>query len=427
MPGSKMSKKYLNMNSILSATRLLSILLLTSAIGMVFDCAFAAETFTPPAATREAAAQTADIEVFVREGCPHCARAEEFLAKLKLQRPELRIVIRDVQKDPAALERLQRIADNQAGVSVRVPAFAVGGQLIIGFSEEVNTGQLILDSLDASHLKAMEENKTSADCAAEERLSCGTVAPTPALQPDTFAFNFLGRRVSLEQLGLPLFTLAMGLLDGFNPCSMWVLILMISLLAPLNNRPRMFAIVSMFVVVQGLAYFVFMAAWLNLFLLIGLSRISEIIIAVLALVAGAINLKDFWHFGWGVTLSIPAAAKPGIYARMRNILEAKSLAAALFGVFVLAILVQIVELMCTSGLPALFTRILTRQQLSSLSYYGYIALYDFAYMLDDVIVLSIGVYTLSQRRLQEREGRWLKLVSGLVMVGLGVYLLLPAH
>ena len=336
-------------------------------------------------------------------------------------------MIRDVQKDPAALERLQRIADNQADVSVRVPAFAVGGQLVIGFSEEANSGRLILDSLARSRLKSPETGKEPGSCGAEEGLSCGTVAPTAAPQQDTFAFSFLGRRVSLEQLGLPLFTLAMGLLDGFNPCSMWVLILMISLLAPLNNRPRMFAIVSTFVAVEGVAYFVFMAAWLNLFLLIGLSRISEIIIAVLALAAGAINLKDFWHFGWGISLSIPAAAKPGIYARMRNILEARSLAAALFGVFVLAILVQIVELMCTSGLPALFTRILTRQQLSSLGYYGYLALYDFAYMLDDVIVLSIGVFTLSQRRLQEREGRWLKLISGLVMVGLGVYLLVPAH
>jgi len=402
-------------------------LLLTSTFGLAFDCAFAAENSIQHAANKEAATQPADIEVFVREGCPHCAKAENFLATLKLQRPQLRIVIRDVRKDPAALERLQRIADNQAGVSVRVPAFAVGGQLIIGFSDEASTGQLILDSLDNYRLKNLEAGKAPANCEAEDRLSCRVEAPTPALQQETFEFSFMGRRVSLEQLGLPLFTLAMGLLDGFNPCSMWVLILMISLLAPLNNRPRMLVIVSTFVAVEGVAYFVFMAAWLNLFLLIGLSRISEIIIAVLALVAGAINLKDFWHFGWGITLSIPAAAKPGIYARMRDILEAKNLAAALFGVFVLAILVQIVELMCTSGLPALFTRILTLQQLSSLSYYGYLALYDFAYMLDDVIVLSIGVFTLSQRRLQEREGRWLKLISGLVMVGLGVYLLLSPH
>ena len=91
-----------------------------------------------------------------------------------------------------------------------------------------------------------------------------------------------------------MFTLVMGLLDGFNPCSMWVLILMISLLAPMNNRPRMFAIAGTFIAVEGIAYFIFMSAWLNLFLLIGLSRISEIVIAVIALIAGLLNLKDFY-------------------------------------------------------------------------------------------------------------------------------------
>jgi asparagine N-glycosylation enzyme membrane subunit Stt3 len=177
--------------------------------------------------------------------------------------------------------------------------------------------------------------------------------------------------------------------------------------------------------VEGIAYFLFMSAWLNLFLLIGLSRPSEIVIAVLALLAGMINLKDFVNFGWGFSLSIPAAAKPGIYARMRRILHAENMTAALLGTIVLAVLVQIVEFMCTSGFPALFTRILTLRHLDSLTYYGYLLLYDVAYMLDDVIVLAIGVITLSQHRLQEKEGRWLKLISGVVMVGLGIYLLLP--
>ncbi|MDO8262735.1 MAG: glutaredoxin domain-containing protein [Gallionella sp.] len=375
----------------------------------------------------EASAQPADIEVFVREGCPHCARAEAFLTALKHEQPELKIVIRDVLKEPAALEQLIRIAKNQGVATVSVPAFAVGGQLIIGFSDEAATDQLIRARLAQTHTQGRKPADASPGCKSDDSQPCEAGAPIPANKQEAFAVNFFGRKVSLDQVGLPLFTLAMGLLDGFNPCSMWVLILMISLLAPMNNRSRMFAIAGTFVAVQGLAYFVFMAAWLNLFLLVGLSRVSEIIIATIALLAGAINLKDFWAFGWGVSLSIPAAAKPGIYARMRRILQAENLAAAILGTVTLAILVQIVEFMCTSGFPALFTRILTLQQLDSLSYYGYLLLYDLAYMLDDVIVLTIGVITLSQRRLQEKEGRWLKLISGLVMVGLGVYLLLIPH
>ena len=386
----------------------------------------ASATADSPASIQDSSTQSADIEVFVREGCPHCSKARDFLAKLQQERPALRIVIRDVDRDPGTLERLQHIAESHGLVTVRVPAFTVGGQLIVGYSDEASTGQLIRESLSRSHPQSRQD-KAAPGCEAAESLACGPGKALPAPEPETFTVDFFGHTVSLDQVGLPLFTLAMGLLDGFNPCSMWVLILMISLLAPLNNRPRMFAIAGTFVLVEGIAYFMFMSAWLNLFLLIGLSRASEIVIAALALLAGTINLKDFWKFGWGVSLSIPAAAKPGIYDRMRRILHAENMAAALLGAVVLAVLVQIVEFMCTSGFPALFTRILTLRQLDSLSYYGYLLLYDLAYMLDDVIVLAIGVVTLSQRRLQEKEGRWLKLVSGLVMVGLGIYLLLFPH
>jgi glutaredoxin len=377
-----------------------------------------------PVSTETLSTQSPDIEVFVRAGCPHCARAEEFLSQLQREQPGLRIVIRDVSREPAAMERLQQIAASHGTALVRVPAFFVGGQLIVGYSVDASTDKLIRDSLARAHPSVQQSNAASS-CEAAESYTCGPDSVKSTPKPEIFAIDFFGYNVSLDEVGLPLFTLAMGLLDGFNPCSMWVLILMISLLAPLNNRPRMLAIAGTFVAVEGIAYFLFMSAWLNLFLLIGLSRASEIVIAVLALLAGAINLKDFRWFGRGVSLSIPAAAKPGIYARMRRILHAENMTAALIGTVVLAVLVQIVEFMCTSGFPALFTRILTLRHLDSMTYYGYLLLYDAAYMLDDVIVLAIGVITLSQHRLQEKEGRWLKLISGLVMVGLGIYLLIP--
>jgi hypothetical protein len=230
-------------------------------------------------------------------------------------------------------------------------------------------------------------------------------------------------RLTVEDLGLPLSTVVIGILDGFNPCSMWVLILMISMLATLKDRKRMLLVAGTFVAVEGLAYFAFMAAWLNLFLFIGISRISEIILGAIAGLAGIVNIKDYWAYGRGVSLSIPAAAKPGLYARMRRILQAEDALGAVLGAVVLAILVQMVELLCTSGFPALYTRILTLQRLDPASYYAYLLLYNLFYMLDDVIVLGVGAITLSQRRLQEREGKWLKLLSGLVMLGLGAYLI----
>lgn len=381
----------------------------------------------PQVQAAKALQQQADIEAFVREGCPHCGKAEAFLEKLRHEQPGLRIAIRDVTQEPSALERLKQIAESLNIKSARVPAFAAGGQLILGFTDELNTGRLIREALAQTSKASVHTDGDHSSCEAEESFSCGPDTPPPAAAqakaPESFQIDFLGRTLTLEQVGLPAFTLAMGLLDGFNPCSMWVLLLMISLLAPMNNRLRMMAVAGAFVAVEGIAYFIFMAAWLNVFLLIGLSRVSELVIAGIAILAGAINLKDFWAYGFGVSLSIPAAAKPGIYARIRAILQAQNLAGAILGAVVLAVLVQIVEFLCTSGFPALFTRILTLKEPGAIGYYAYLLLYNLAYMFDDIVVLGVGVITLSQRRLQEKEGRWLKLISGLVMVGLGVYLI----
>jgi glutaredoxin len=358
------------------------------------------------------------IEAFVREGCPHCAKAEEFLARLQKERPALSIVIRDVQKEPAALERLKELAQQTRTGTVRVPAIHVGGQLIVGFSPEAGTDVQIRAALEGRHAGA--QAGAAGTCDAEESLAC---PKGPDAAEEEFSVTVFGRTITLDDVGLPAFTLTMGLLDGFNPCSMWVLLLMISLLAPLNDRRRMIAIGGTFVLIQGIAYFVFMAAWLNMFLLIGVSRAVTLVVAAVAILAGLVNLKDFVAFGRGISLSIPDKAKPGIYSRMRNLLHAPTMTAAIVGAAVLAVMVQIVEFMCTSGFPALFTRILTLQDLPAATYYSYMLLYIAGYMLDDIIILSIGVTMLSRHRLQEKEGRVLKLVSGLVMVGLGIYLI----
>ena len=327
------------------------------------------------AAPAEGVPDAVELEVFVREGCPHCERAEQFLAKLGREQPALRITIRDVSRDPLALERLLALVAGTPGAIAGVPAFHAKDGLLIGFTDETTTGPLVRGLL------ARAAGPREGDRGGEARVP--SAAPGSA-EAGTIELPWIGRRLSLDQVGLPVFTVAIGLLDGFNPCSMWVLVLMVSMLAAVGDRRRMVAIAGTFVAIQGIAYFAFMAAWLNLFLVIGISRASEIVLGAIALAAGLVHVKDYFAFGRGVSLSIPAAAKPGIYQRMRRVLHEESLAVAIAGAVVLAVLVQVVELLCTSGLPALYTRILTLRHLDPWSYYGYLLLYNAMYMLDDV-------------------------------------------
>lgn len=134
---------------------------------------------------------------------------------------------------------------------------------------------------------------------------------------------------------MPVFTLAVGLVDGFNPCAMWVLLFLLSILVNLRDRRRIIAIAGTFVIVSGLAYFAFMAAWLNVFLLIGYLRPIQVVLALIAILIGAVHVKDFFAFKQGFSLSIPESAKPGIYEKIRKIVAAEHLTAAVAGAIVL--------------------------------------------------------------------------------------------
>lgn len=337
-----------------------------------------------------------DLEVFTRAGCPRCAAAAPFLEDLQRERPTLHIRVSDVEEDPVALDRLEELAAKHGVQAVGVPAFYLRGKLLIGYRSAETTGLQIKALLDQALAQP---------------------------EAETIEAPFFGS-LSVSKLGLPLFTFMVGLLDGFNPCATWVLLFLLSLLVNLRDRVKMLLIGGVFIVVSGVVYFAFMAAWLNIFLLIGFSRVTQIVLGGVAVLIGAINTKDFFAFGQGASLSIPEAAKPSLYARVRRILQAEHFAGALTNVTVLAVLVNTVELLCTAGLPAVYTQILTLQQLSWWAYYGYLGLYNVAYMLDDSVLLVIAVATLGRHKLQEREGRWLKLLSGLVMLGLGIVLLL---
>jgi glutaredoxin len=341
-----------------------------------------------------------DIEVFVRAGCPHCEAAKNFLAELRRERPSLHIALSDIAEDSSARQRLVTLTKDRGIPSIGVPTFLIGTELIVGFSSDDTTGAAIRGLLD--------------------RNAQSTTSDSPVEGIETRWFG----RLRVRDLGLPLFTIVMGLLDGFNPCAMWVLLFLLSLLVNLHDRRKMAFIAGTFVGMSGLLYFAFMAAWLNVFLLIGLSRAAQITLGCIALFVGGVNIKDFFAWGRGLSLAIPDSAKPGLYTRVRRILQAENLAGALVGIVILAGLVNTIELLCTAGFPAVYTQILTLQQLPMWEYYGYLGLYNLAYILDDSLMVTIAVVTLTRRKLQERAGRWLKLTGGLVMAGLGVVLLL---
>jgi hypothetical protein len=241
--------------------------------------------------------------------------------------------------------------------------------------------------------------------------------------PGTVSLPLLGR-LDTAALSLPVVTVVLGGLDAFNPCAFFVLFFLLTLLVHARDRRRMLLIGGSFVLVSGLLYFAFMAAWLNLFLVLeGLGAVT-LAAGLVAIAVALLNIKDFFLFGQGPSLSIPERAKPGLFARMRGLLSAESLPTLLGGTVALALAANTYELLCTSGFPLVYTRILTLEALPPAGYYLYLALYNLVYVLPLAAIVGVFTATLGARRLSEGQARALKLLSGLMMLGLGLLLVL---
>lgn len=335
------------------------------------------------------------LTLYSRAGCPHCRDARIFLAGLQQRYPQLAITVRDIEADPAALQDFLALNQERHIRAPGVPMFAFCDEVMVGFNSPETSG-VMLESVLTGRQDYLRDN----------------------LRARVPVFGDL----SPAALGLPAFTVLIGLIDGFNPCAMWVLLFLLSMLVHVHERRRIVMVAGTFVLVSGAVYYGFMAAWFNVFQVLGYSRGLQLVLGAIAIVIGSIHVKDFFLLKQGISLSIPEGVKPTLYQGMRRVVRAENAGAALLGVVVIAILVNFVELLCTAGLPALYTHVLTFYPLSDAGYYGYLGLYILAYIADDSLMVATAVITLSNQKLQERTGRQLKLVSGLAISGLGLLL-----
>lgn len=336
--------------------------------------------------------------------CAHCLEAHPFVENLPQEFPWLRVHSAEVSTSAENARLYMKLAGMLGEDAWSVPGFLFCGEMYVGYRSTETTGAMLRERL----------------LACRARLTGDGMAVAP---PGTGVVLPLLGAIDLRGWSLPLATVMLAFLDAFNPCAFFVLLFLLSLMVHAASRPRMALVGGVFVLCSGLVYFVFMAAWLNAFLVVGELRLVTLIAGVLATAMAAINIKDFFWFKRGVTLSIPERAQPDLFARMRGLVSARNLTVMLAGTVMLALAANTYELLCTAGFPMIFTRLLTLTPLPTTTYYLYLVLYNVVYVLPLTAITAVFVFTLGARKLTVREGRVLKLLSGLMMLGLGVLLL----
>ena len=233
--------------------------------------------------------------------------------------------------------------------------------------------------------------------------------------------------IDISAWSLPMLTVILGGIDSFNPCAFFILIFLLNLLIYAKSRKRMLLIGGIFIFFSGLLYMIFMFFLYGLlFQLKSHMVLFTIIVGAIVIPMGLLNIKDFFYFKKGASLSIPDSKKPKIYKKMRGLVKHPKLSATILGTVMLAVTVNFYELLCTLGLPLAFTSALSENSVvsESAAYYVYILLYNIVYVIPLFIILLVFVVTLGKRKLSEWHGQVMKLVSGLMLSSFGFIFLI---
>lgn len=361
--------------------------------------AFPVQAAEPVWRDTDAQGQTSvHLYFFWSKRCPHCLAAKPYVERLAAEHSWLKLHSAEIIDHPENLARYREMAAALGQEAQSVPGFFLCGEMVTGFLSEQESGAALLRRAEACR------------------------AGTAAEKPGTVSLPGWGE-VDAAALSLPALTVVIAGLDAFNPCAFFVLLFLLSLLVHARDRGKMLLVGGVFVFFSGLIYFLFMAAWLNVFLVMEELRYVTLVAGLVAVAVAVINIKDFFWFKAGISLSIPERAKPLLYQRMRNLVAAARWPSVLAGTAALAVVANAYELLCTAGFPMVYTRILTLRGLTAFDYTLWLALYNLVYVIPLALIVFTFAWTLGGRKLQESEGRLLKLVSGNMMLGLGLTLL----
>ena len=358
------------------------------------------------------AAEDYRMYFFYLPGCSHCEAQAVFNVKLESEFPSINITAVD-GSTPSGQALLSQMLD-ELDVEEQ-PGFPV---TIITVYED----QALISSWVSGGWVSEDTSGEALENAVQQCLT-GNCPPATGTTPEkTITLPLIGT-ITLSDFSLPTLAVVLGLVDGFNPCAMWVLVYLISVVAMLRDKRRIWLIVGSFVLASGILYYLFMTAWLNAFLAIGFSRAVTTVVGLVALGGGTLQVREVVTTKGAIVCEVTDEdSRKKTMSRVQQIVSSPLTWGILVAIIGLAFTVNAVEFVCSAAIPAVFTQVLSLASLSTFQYYSYILLYVFFFMLDDLVIFATAAFALTSRA-GDRYAKYSRPVGASILIVLGFLLL----
>ena len=376
---------------------------------------------TPPTTTTTTTTTIPQNEIkaylFWISGCPLCLKEKEYLKKIQEEYPNFKITFFDVSKKTNG-EILEKTIEELNIEKPALPLLVIGEKTIVGWKNEETSGKAIKEAIDC-YLKTECPDLVGKII---QQFSPYFESTQEKPLPEKLKIPLIGE-IETKNLSLPALAVIIGGLDGFNPCAMWVLVFLITLLLKMKDRKRMWILGITFITASAGVYFLFMTAWLKLILFLGFIFWIRLIIGLVAIGSGIYNLKDYFTNPEAACKVTNQKQKKTTIEKMKEIVHRQSFLLALIGIIILAASVNLIELICSAGFPVIFTQILALSHLLKWQYYLYMLLYLFVFMLDDIIVFVGAMITLRVTGITNKYSHLSHLIGGILMLLIGLLLI----
>lgn len=366
------------------------------------------------------------VYLFHSETCPHCKDEIAFLNKYISEHQDVKLEMYEVTGNKENSELLDLVKESFDCDNNYVPYTVIGETGLTGFGD-ARKDEIVhfiekYQSIEYRDIVA-EVIKTGKAVELEQKEE---PSETSKKTDTTKEVPILGK-IDAKKVSLPLVSLIIGFVDGFNPCAMWVLIFLITMLFNMKDRKKMWILGLTFLIVSALVYLLFMLSILQISNYIGSK--FRYVIGIVALIGAIVNLRSFYKSlktddGCQVTND---KQRKNIMKRIQKYVNEKSFIIALLGISLLAISVNFVELACSAGLPAIFTEILSLNNLNPFEYGLYMFLYILMFMIDDIVIFVIAMTSLKITGISNKYTKYSHLIGGILMLIIGVLMIIAPN
>lgn len=370
--------------------------------------------FAPLGQSPAVARAEVTLTLFWGDGCPNCEAERDYLDDLQKDNPGLRVEQFEVWKNSSNRSRFEQAGERLGFTASAVPTTILAERVWIGFTAAIRDD--ITRTVGVA-LRGEPIPKGLYGRAGEGTCANGEICKTEDTSKAEVDVPFVGR-VDVGDKSLVVSTLVIGFVDGINPCSLWAISILLAIVIRTGSRRRVLAIGAAFLTVTAAMYAMYMAGMYSALTFVDYIHSIQLVVGIVAGIAGLIAVKDYFWFGRGVSLAIPESSKPGLYKRMRAIAGHRNLLLALGATVLLAVAVSLLETPCTAGFPLLWTGLLASHHVGFVGSVLLYVLYMIPFLIDEFIVFVLAVTTMRATKLQEKHGRLLKLVAGTIMLAL---------